>query len=319
MSGQGGHHLLRRICEGITGLKSPADPQLYDLWFQYSIGDNPTLNALIDLELTREDLQKEVSCDVLALKAVESTVASLSLAGSDPDAKAQETSTDPSVSQMRNSLTKLASATHSLVEENRDLKEKIRAQLAELELMRDWLETIRVDARTDALTKLSNRKHFNAVMQIAIDHAEESKTPLALILLDVDHFKRFNDEHGHLTGDKVLQMIAEMIRSTLPPLATGARFGGEEFAIVLPGTSYQEALSVAESLRILIMSREISIHDSTEMLPGQTISLGMCEYEPGDSMESLLHRTDLCLLQAKRSGRNRTIGGKEYQSTSAAA
>jgi diguanylate cyclase len=317
VSGQGGHHLLRRICEGITGAKSPADPQLYDLWFQYSLGDNPTLNALIDMELTREDLQKEVSCDVLALKAVESTVTALSLAG--PEAKPAEPSADPSTSQMRHSLTKLASATHSLVEENRDLKEKVRSQLAELELMRDWLETIRIDARTDALTKLSNRKHFNAVMQVAIDNAEESKTPLALILLDVDHFKRFNDEHGHLTGDKVLQLIAEMIRSILPPLATGARFGGEEFAIVLPGTTYQDALSIAESLRILIMSREISIHDSTEKLPGQTISLGMCEYETGDSMESLLHRTDLCLLQAKRSGRNRTIGGKDYQSTSAAA
>jgi diguanylate cyclase (GGDEF)-like protein len=161
---------------------------------------------------------------------------------------------------------------------------------------------------TDGLTGLTNARHFWEVLNTEVARVGRSGAPLSLVLLDVDHFKSFNDQHGHLVGDDVLRELGKAIRSTVRATDIGARYGGEEFAIVLPDTELSNASSLAERLRARIAEIQ---------LPGGqrfTASLGVAGYVSGDTPELLVGKADKALYAAKHGGRNRVetaiIGAK---------
>ncbi|MDQ4134617.1 MAG: GGDEF domain-containing protein, partial [Pseudomonadota bacterium] len=164
---------------------------------------------------------------------------------------------------------------------------------------------------TDPLTGISNRKHFEEMLIKAIEHAGAHKLPLALILIDIDHFKRFNDTYGHLTGDQVLRLVGVTMRERVRSKATLARFGGEEFGVILPETSLESARSTAEQIRENVMSRELVKRSTGESLGKVTVSLGIASFRKGDTAISLLERADQCMYMAKRAGRNRTVTDAE--------
>jgi diguanylate cyclase len=131
--------------------------------------------------------------------------------------------------------------------------------------------------------------------------------PLTVMMIDVDKFKVFNDTWGHLTGDQVLRLVALSIKGAVRPTDTAARFGGEEFAIVMPQSSLKSGTLVAERIRQTVMSRELVKRSTGEALGRLTVSIGIATLQKGDTASLLVERADKCLLVAKRTGRNKCV------------
>jgi diguanylate cyclase (GGDEF)-like protein len=159
-------------------------------------------------------------------------------------------------------------------------------------------------ASTDALTGLHNRGWLDDAFDREIKRSERDELPLALIMIDVDHFKNYNDEYGHLGGDQVLITVANAIRSPLRPNDLVARFGGEEFAVLLPETSVSNAEIIAERLRDHVAKADPGVLDKRQ-LPAVTISLGITGRQPGYSLDMMIAAADVAMYHAKRNGRNR--------------
>lgn len=161
------------------------------------------------------------------------------------------------------------------------------------------------DAMVDALTSLHNRRWLDLQLPRLISRHVRNERPLSVVLFDVDNFKSFNDKYGHDAGDDVLAEVAKATLLCLRPTDLSARFGGEEFVVMLAGINQDLAWIVAERLRKSIESKLIVTDDGRE-LPSVTISLGIAEARNGDSAESLLKRADVAMYKAKETGRNRT-------------
>jgi two-component system cell cycle response regulator len=160
------------------------------------------------------------------------------------------------------------------------------------------VEEIRKLAATDGLTGIANRRTFEQALAREISRAERTGKPVTLVMLDIDHFKQLNDEHGHQAGDAVLRALATGLSENLRPFDTAARFGGEEFAVLLPTCSVQESPVAAERIR----RRAVA----STPIPGVTTSAGAATYPDGarDAAE-LVHKADAALYESKRAGRNR--------------
>ena len=163
------------------------------------------------------------------------------------------------------------------------------------------LHKLEQEASTDALTKLPNRAKFNDVLFKGIALADESALPLSLIFMDIDYFKRVNDSHGHDEGDKVLIKLAHTLQAELRQGDFLARWGGEEFVVVLQSTKLEKAILIAEKLRKKFENTQFPICGK------QTLSCGVTQYIQGEEEDELIKRADKALYEAKESGRNRVI------------
>lgn len=158
---------------------------------------------------------------------------------------------------------------------------------------------LREQATTDTLTGLKNRRKTNDELRNELNRAKRLRTPFSVVMLDIDHFKQINDTHGHEAGDRVLVMVAETIQSRLRGLDTLGRWGGEEFLIVLPGTTVQGAAELSN------ICRELLAQERLEGIGTITASFGVAQFSPHETVRELLHRVDEALYCAKRNGRNR--------------
>jgi diguanylate cyclase len=136
-------------------------------------------------------------------------------------------------------------------------------------------------------------------------------------LTDIDHFKAFNDSYGHLTGDQVIRYVAMTVKQNVKGLDTAARFGGEEFAVVLPNTVLRSAITVAEHIRRAVMNKEVMRRSTGEHLGRVTISVGVAALRAGDTAQTLIERADNCLYAAKRGGRNKVVSEADLELGSA--
>jgi diguanylate cyclase (GGDEF)-like protein len=160
------------------------------------------------------------------------------------------------------------------------------------------------DATVDALTGLYNRRWWDDRFPRILGRTERSGTALSLIVIDVDRFKSYNDNHGHISGDAVLRAVGRTLATNLRPTDIAARYGGEEFVVALPATALSGAIVAAERVRLAV--EEAAIEDATgERLPGVTISLGIATRCADDSVTTLFSRADAALYAAKSGGRNR--------------
>ena len=165
-------------------------------------------------------------------------------------------------------------------------------------------ELLRQQSIRDGLTGLYNRRYLEESMARELLRAVRNKSQVAVIMADVDHFKQYNDTHGHQAGDEVLQAFATFLRDGIRGEDIACRYGGEEFAIILPGASQAGALERAERLRR--GTSELRLRSAGITLPSFTASFGIALFpENGDSWESLLRAADAALYRAKREGRNR--------------
>ena len=164
-------------------------------------------------------------------------------------------------------------------------------------------------SRHDPLTDLPNRRFISARLKELVSLARRKGAGFALILLDMDHFKAINDNYGHETGDKVLCRVAETLEETLRGCDTAGRWGGEEFLVILPETTTEQALEVAHRLkdrvRRIRLPEPCVSHKSGSQTLSLSASLGVSAYRPGESYDETLRRTDDAMYQSKAKGRNR--------------
>jgi diguanylate cyclase (GGDEF)-like protein len=162
-------------------------------------------------------------------------------------------------------------------------------------------------ANIDALTGTYNRRWLENIFERESTRSAFNASPLCMLMLDVDHFKAYNDQHGHLAGDYALCMLAHTLRSQLRPKDSLTRFGGEEFVILLPEIGLDEARSIGERLRLSLHHIE-SFHSPIGVLPGITVSIGMAQIQAKESLQGLIARADSALYQAKQKGRDCLCG-----------
>jgi diguanylate cyclase len=188
------------------------------------------------------------------------------------------------------------------------LQAQVDSSRGEIEKLRADLERTREEAMVCPLTKVLNRKGFDARMAMGLQRARTSGEPMCLLMVDIDHFKAVNDTHGHLIGDRVLEALGEVLRVTVrAPNASAARYGGEEFAVLLPQAGLKQAVEVAESLRANVKKIRVRQRSTDKVILSVTISIGVAMSGPEDDAASLVSRADGALYAAKRAGRDRVM------------
>jgi diguanylate cyclase len=327
--------LAKRAHDLIRDYGPSATPRAYAVWYAYVSGELPLLGDSIKRlttqngSLTESDIDDlhetyldgrqltsttgDVSRGMLDEIAAVTEILDLSLGstaqyGEALRGLAQDLAQGmPTRARLGEIVSTLVSTTREVAVNNRVLEARMRETRSEIETLREKLEASRLESLTDALTGLSNRKHFEETLKASLEAARLGATPMSLIVLDIDFFKRFNDLYGHLTGDQVLRLVAIVMRENAGKQALLARFGGEEFGIVLPGADRALARQVAEQVRASVMGRELVKRSTGESLGKVTISLGIAVLHAEDTPASLLERADLCMFAAKRAGRNRVV------------
>ncbi len=180
---------------------------------------------------------------------------------------------------------------------------RLKRVLKERELTRErdrMLEQLKELAITDGLTKLFNSRHFYHQLETEISRFNRYGRPLSMLLIDIDHFKKYNDRNGHLEGDKVLRETAQLIVSCMRTLDSVYRYGGEEFTALLPETDCSAAVNVAQRTRETIENNFLSVPEPEKV----TVSIGVTGYAVGDSLTEFIRRADKAMYMAKEAGRN---------------
>lgn len=310
----------------------PPTPNNYQVWFKYSLGSPPELKRAIDILIgnkrkfdaitNRDLLLTYVGSQALddeaasnASQQLHSVMASAKqfLTAAIADNRSQikaigevadrsETGLDPRL-LIESLMTELAKAATRATKLETGFVEKTR----ELDTIRDSLSKSEERAKTDILTGLPNRRALDEFFRTAQIAAMEKGEPLSVLLIDIDHFKTFNDSFGHGVGDQVLRLMAKVLRERVREIDLPARYGGEELIAVFPGADLATCEAVAERIRRSISECRITRRSTGEVLPNITVSVGVGQFQPGESMSELIERCDRALYLAKRTGRNRVV------------
>ena len=208
--------------------------------------------------------------------------------------------------QVQSVVQDLTVATQKVQADNKTLESQLAETTAELGRLRENLDQVRKDAMTDGLTGLTNRKAFDERLASTAGASETDGRPMALAIIDIDHFKGFNDAWGHQIGDQVLRYVSSVIGRMGATPRMAARYGGEEFAIIFPNEGGRTAMAVLEEIRTEVSSRSLKRRSTNEDLGAITVSAGVAERLKGESVTSLVERADAALYASKRAGRNRT-------------
>lgn len=319
----------------------PAIPVYYELFYTYATGAQPELNseinaileafgaisaedasALCEKHLQISDMEERLRAmaDVMARKitdvnaAIDFAMATAdTYSGSLQRASGDlETGIDEDALKMLSS--RLLKETRRMQEMNQRLEAELEHSKGDISVLQRDLNEVRRESMLDPLTKIPNRKSFDEQIAIDLDHARASKMPLSLLVFDIDNFKLFNDTYGHLTGDQVLRLVAQVLRANLKGRDMPARFGGEEFMAILPETALAGAIAVAENIRKSVQAKELLKRSTNEKLGRITLSVGVAEFNADDTVAGLIERADQCLYLAKRSGRNLVISERDLPS-----
>jgi diguanylate cyclase len=313
---------------------SPAYPRSFEVWYSHLSGQCPPLSAAMNAALEKSQAVGIREIDALydrylgqskfTSQAERSSVAVIAEINSvmglindamgsnkryDDSLKAlsSDLATEDDRQRLREIVESLVVATRGAASDNSQLEKNLNECRVEIHNLREALESTRADALTDALTGLANRRHFEEMLQKSIDQATINQESFVLVMCDIDFFKRFNDQHGHMTGDQVLRLVASTIKQKVKTSAIPCRYGGEEFAIIMPQADVVAGRLSAETVRQALLARELVIRSTGESIGRVTISLGVAAYRRGDTPASIIDRADNCLMHAKRTGRNRTV------------
>lgn len=195
----------------------------------------------------------------------------------------------------------VSSAGKQLITANKQLQSELADAKQEIETQRERLQSYARESRTDPLTSLANRRAFEIELGRAFSDFRRTQTVFCLAMLDIDNFKRINDQHGHMVGDQMLKHFARRVGLALRESDFVARFGGEEFVIIMPQTRLEEAVRITERIRSSIEGHPHVVGDLHLQL---TASFGIKEVDPVEIASELIQRTDVALYAAKKGGRN---------------
>ena len=309
-------------------VKDPEGPLAKELARLASIGEPLTEVVSEDLAaayLPKAQLNAQIrdAGDQLSkeLEAVAAAIDTAQKSSSDYGQTLADVSKELSTSDMAPALQTivqtLSSATRQVQRQNKTLESQLKESTSEVNRLRENLEQVRRDATTDALTGLANRKAFDDELERACAEAATSGQPLTLAVIDIDHFKNFNDTWGHQTGDQVIRYVASVIARMAPPPRFAARYGGEEFGLVFPGESAVMVRKTLEEIREEVCSRILRRRSTNEELGAVSVSAGYAERRPHEISHGLMERADAALYDSKRAGRNRVSAAPHEDSEAA--
>ena len=322
--------LLRLTLAHMGRHEAGFNPITFTLWYEYAAAINPKLGAALD-QLLSDSARIDDVC-VLRLYATHiapaddetveriggemqrlmaSMAQSASQTGRDAgnfgaqlsDLTAALTSQD--VGQLKQQLGEVLAGTAEMKDSVDALQQKVSASQEEISRLRIDLDRARGDALIDPLTGILNRKGFDQKLAALLAQPPLPGAQHCLVMLDIDHFKKVNDTHGHVVGDRVIQAVGEILRSSLTdPAHSAARYGGEEFALLLPQTTLAQCAVVAETVRTRTRAMKLRNRSTQELLMTVSISGGVTATQPGDDAGSLVARADAALYESKKRGRD---------------
>jgi diguanylate cyclase len=318
----------------LKALRQAATPRNYEIWYAYATGYSPSLNKRINDTLAAHGSLSEADLDEIygtylsptrltdridkvgsqVVGEIEQVMAMIDAAAGSASTYSesladysQKLGSSKDREGLRAIVEGLVHAAKEMEHSNQQLEARLSASKQEITELQTNLETVRNESLIDPLTQLYNRKYFDDTLTQAIEEAQLKDEPLSLMMTDIDHFKAFNDNFGHLTGDQVLRLVALSVKQNVKGQDIAVRYGGEEFAVVLPNTVLRSAITVGDHIRRAVMTKELMKRSTGEHLGRVTISIGVATLHKGDTAASLIERTDACLYAAKRHGRNRVM------------
>ena len=326
---------LRLALKQMTKQKAGLHPASYAIWYEYVANLNPALQAAIDNHLGDEGpLDDEATyalydrylaeLDSKTALRIGDSVSQIVGQVSDSAAEAvdQASRYGSSLERWTDTLLRpvdspgpLAAGVEDILRGTREMQgaiSRLQEQLAEstreAQQLRQEVARAREEALIDALTGLANRKSFDLALAACLAEAQPDLSGPCLLMIDLDNFKRINDAHGHVFGDRVLAKGGQILRANVKGKDTAARYGGEEFAVILPTTPRGGAVGLAEALRALVFSSRVRRSGDKEALIGNmSVSIGVADYLGGESGSEFVARADRALYTAKMQGRNRVI------------
>jgi len=325
---------LKKAVPLMMKYKVATTPLNYSLWYSYVANDIPELNVKLDNLIAHHNVCPPVQAESLYREFVADKTESstwelrqsiekmlleldqtLLDTGSDTDkfqASFDKTFVDIhraedagySVDEVVGLLKKLESDSKNMQRSTQFFSNSLAFARTEIASLKAQLKKSQKQALYDSLTGLLNRAAFDAEVSLYLSKDNQG---LCLIMADIDHFKNFNDQWGHLLGDQVLKSVGRKLNDSMRDGATVYRFGGEEFVILLPNSSLRIARHFAETLRKTIEKLTLKDKRTAQMIKNITASFGVAEFTKGDSLSGLIARADEHLYQAKRLGRNRVL------------
>lgn len=205
--------------------------------------------------------------------------------------------------QLNSMISDLRQETLEMQNSIRDLNQHLKNSRSEINTLQQQLEQARSQAITDPLTGLLNRRGFEMRTEQILNATQQHS--LAAIMIDIDHFKRVNDTYGHLFGDKVIRVLADVVKTHVANTGISARLGGEEFGILLPKASPEAAMALANNIRVAMETGKISSKQKNDSVTSVTVSLGVAMRQEAEDCTSLLDRADKALYFSKQNGRNK--------------
>ena len=332
LRGPEAYSMARRAVEALEAASVWPTPLNFELWLQYLSDPAGALGREIERMLAAGEPLTEATAEMLAaeylprarlteeirdagrvldreLSSVSEAISRAHRAQSDYgrtlEGAAGSLESADGAGQIQAIVSGLSDATHKVQKDNEALEKKLEVSTREIARLSEHLEQVRRDSMTDALTNLANRKAFDEQLESACQTALAEGARLSLAVLDIDHFKRFNDTWGHQTGDQVLRYVASVLGKAAADPRIAARYGGEEFAIIFPRESLPEVEAALEGVRKEIGSRALRRRSTNDDLGAVTVSIGFAHRRGGETAASLLGRADAALYASKRSGRNR--------------
>jgi len=321
---------LRLALSVLSEHRIPPSPLNYRVCYDHVAGNNGTLHQAIDDtlrkngHLTGDDLwelyrkayiQNEAALDTMrqALRAIITGVQvnfqdsgnSLSSYVRTLERFAGLLDSPAPVETMATEVGEILDQTRSTEASQRQFNMELSRVAAEVGSLRKDLEQVRDESMTDWLTGISNRRAFDAVLEHSVEESRDARVTFCVLLIDIDHFKRFNDTYGHLIGDKVLRFVAATLKRCVGDQGSVARYGGEEFAVILPQAGPDGAETVAEQIRSNISDGELTDRKDGESYGKLTVSIGVARSTVNELPDDLIRRADRALYLAKERGRNR--------------
>jgi len=208
-------------------------------------------------------------------------------------------------------IAQLAERTRAMQQQTAALESQLRESSSTIAGLQGQLERARQEASLDGLTGIANRRTFDTELFRLANEARTTRTPLSVAMIDIDHFKGFNDTYGHPLGDQLLRVVAKILTTCVKGGDLVARYGGEEFSVLLPKTKLEQAVHVAGQIRRAIAGNRVILRNNRRDLGSVTVSIGVAQFELGESAADMVARADRGLYQAKAAGRNRVIASAE--------
>ncbi len=321
----------------------PATPNNFTVWFNYAMGASPALRQTIDILIANKrkfdaSINRELYVTYIDAQSDPTAAADFPdrlrgvIAGAKKfvataisDSRSQiealgevssqvEATCDPApiietlVNELTNAITRAST-----------LEANFNETSQELDKIRDSLKVAEQRSNTDALTGLANRRALEEFLRSAQIAAMEVGDPLSILMIDIDHFKKFNDSHGHQVGDQVLRLVGKVLQESVRDVDLAARYGGEELIAVLPGADLDRCAAVAERIRRRIAEARLTRRSTGREIGSVTVSIGVAQFRLAEAAEAMIERCDRALYQAKRAGRNRIVTENQIDSEIAAA